>query len=119
MYSGNYLDRDVDAEFDYSDYSYWYDSLYTTGYFAGLFVDNDGNYIDRSAFTNDDHYEKTSHELRISTPQENRVRGLLGFFYQKQYHDFYQSSAVEGLADRFLLNAREPNAPSSSPVSCT
>ena len=34
-YSGNYLDRDVEASFDYSDYSYFYDSIYyTTGYFS-------------------------------------------------------------------------------------
>jgi hypothetical protein len=26
----------------------------------------------------------------VTTPQDQRVRGLLGFFYQKQYHDFYQ-----------------------------
>ncbi len=113
VYSGNYLERDLDGEFDYSDYSYWYDTLYSTGSYAGLFanlfVDNDGTFLNRAhSFINDDHYEKTSHEIRISTPQENRVRGLLGFFYQKQYHDFYQSFGnVEGLADRFLMNALE------------
>ena len=51
-------------------------------------------------YTNDDYYTKTSHEIRITTPQDNRVRGLLGFFYQKQYHDFYQEFGnIEGLAD--------------------
>jgi outer membrane receptor protein involved in Fe transport len=30
-YSGNYLDRQVDASFDYSDYSYFYDTYYSTG----------------------------------------------------------------------------------------
>jgi iron complex outermembrane recepter protein len=116
VYSGNYLERDVDASFDYSDYSYWYDDLYSTGsyagFFAGLFVDNDGNFLNRAhSFTSDDQYAKTSHEIRINTPQENRVRGLLGLFYQKQFHDFYQQFGnVEGLADRFLMNAQEPGA---------
>ncbi len=32
--------------------------------------------------------------MRISTPQDNRVRGLLGFFYQKQYHDFHEEFGV-------------------------
>ena len=33
------------------------------------------------------------------------MRGLLGFFYQKQFHDFFQTFGnVEGLADRFLMN---------------
>jgi outer membrane receptor protein involved in Fe transport len=116
VYSGNYLERNLDGEFDYSDYSYWYDTLYSTGSsagtFANLFVDNDGNYLNRAhSFTNDDYYDKTSHEIRISTPQDKRVRGLLGFFYQKQYHDFYQQFGnVEGLADSFLMNALEPGA---------
>jgi outer membrane receptor protein involved in Fe transport len=81
----------------------------SAGYFASLFVDNDGNYLNRAHnFTNDDYYDKESHEIRISTPQDKRVRGLLGYFYQKQYHDFYQQFGnVEGLADFFLMNALE------------
>ena len=116
VYSGNYLERELDGEFDYSDYSFWYDTLYSTGSsagtFANLFVDNDGEYLNRAhSFANDDYYDKTSHEIRISTPQDKRVRGLLGFFYQKQYHDFYQQFGnVEGLADFFLMNALEPGA---------
>jgi outer membrane receptor protein involved in Fe transport len=34
VYSGNYLERNVDGSFDYSDYSFYYDNLYTTGYFS-------------------------------------------------------------------------------------
>ncbi|MGH8130859.1 MAG: TonB-dependent receptor [Steroidobacteraceae bacterium] len=112
VYSGSYLARDQDGAFDYSDYSFFYDNLYTTGYFARLFLDNDGNQLNPDAgYVNDDYYNKTSHELRISTPQDRRVRGLLGFFYQKQYHDFYQEFGVlEGLADAMLMNAQEPGS---------
>jgi outer membrane receptor protein involved in Fe transport len=62
VYSGNYLNRDVDGSFDYSDYSFYYDNLYTTGYFSRLFLDNNGvqNNPDAS-FTNKDHYTKASH----------------------------------------------------------
>ncbi len=107
VYSGNYLDRDVDGSFDYSDYSYWYDNLYTSGYFTGLFFDNNGNHVNPDAsFTNNDHYTKESHELRISTPQDKRVRGLLGFFWQHQYHDFYQQFGnIAGLADVMVMNS--------------
>ena len=116
-YSGNYLDRNVEASFDYSDYSYFYDQIYYTGYFAALFFDNnddradgveDGNGDFRSLvppvhrYYNDDGYTKQSHELRISSPQDNRVRGLLGVFWQEQKHDFWQSFLVEGLADIML-----------------
>lgn len=111
-YSGNYLSRDVNGSFDYSDYAYWYDTLYTSGFFSQLFFDNAGNPLNpAAAYTSDDYYNKTSHELRISTPQDRRVRGLLGFFYQKQYHDFYQEfGVIEGLADVMLMNAQEPGA---------
>ena len=111
-YSGNYLNRDFDSSFDYSDYSYWYDSLYTTGYFSGLFFDDTGAAVNPAArYTNNDHYTKKSHELRISTAQDKRVRGLLGFFYQKQYHDFHQEfGVIEGLADIMEMNALEPGS---------
>ncbi|MGE0032128.1 MAG: TonB-dependent receptor [Steroidobacteraceae bacterium] len=113
VYSGNYLDRDQDGAFDYSDYSFFYDSYYTSGFFGELFVDDDGNQLNPDAqFMNDDQYKKQSHELRISTPQDKRVRGLLGFFYQKQEHDFYQEfGRIEGLTQELLLNRDEPNSP--------
>ena len=112
VYSGNYLDRDQEGAFDYSDYSFFYDNLYTTGYFARLFVDNAGNQLNPdAAFENQDYYSKTSHEIRISTPQDKRVRGLLGFFYQKQYHDFYQPfGLIAGLADVREMNNQEGGA---------
>ena len=110
-YSGNYLNRDVDASFDYSDYSYWYDNLYTSGYFAGLFLNNAGGRPNPShSYINNDAYSKQSHELRLSTDQSKRLRGLLGFFYQKQEHDFEQPFGnIPGLADSMLMNRDEPN----------
>ncbi len=111
IYSGNYLDRETEASWDYSDYAYWYDTAYTTGYFAGMFFDNDGNRINPvPKYLNDDKYNKTSHELRITTPQDKRVRGLLGFFWQKQFHDFVQPfGLLDGLADVMLMNRDEPD----------
>ena len=122
-YAASYLNREVDGSFDYSDYSYWYDTAYTTGYYADLHFANSG---DRAApnqffpdagtrvmggayFTNDDGYKKTSHELRISSPQDNRVRGLVGLFYQNQKHDFQQHWKVDGLADSMEPNQDNPN----------
>jgi iron complex outermembrane recepter protein len=117
VYAGNYLDRSVDGAFDYSDYSYWYDQTYSTGFFLDLFKDNQGRPINPdAAFSNNDNYTKTSHELRISTPQDKRVRGLLGFFYQKQYHDFYQEfGRLPGLATSMTPNGQDPNATMNFP----
>lgn len=113
VYSGNYLDRDQDGSFDYSDYSFYYDSLYTTGYFARLFLDDDGGQLNPdAAFENHDYYTKQSHEIRISTPQDKRVRGVLGLFYQKQEHDFYQPfGLIAGLAGDRAMNGLEPGGP--------
>ena len=109
VYSGSYFNREDEGSSDYSDYAYFYDAYYTTGYFAAMFIDNNGAPISRAmAYTADDYYTKTSHELRITTPQENRVRGLLGFFYQKQYHDFHEEFGdMEGLADIRPMNEFE------------
>lgn len=116
VYSGSYLDREVDGSFDYSDYSYWYDTIYSTGYYADLhFADTGARTIPNqfvpsywntadvgtrvmtgARFTNNDGYTKKNHEIRISSPQDNRFRGLLGFFWQEQYHDFEQHWEVDG-----------------------
>jgi len=124
VYSGSYLDRTVDASFDYADYSYWYDAIYTTGYYSDLHFADTGarsipNYFVPSYFdaadvgtrvmngaryTNDDKYTKNTHEVRISTDPEKSVRGMLGFFTQHQYHDFEQHWEVEGLGAAVMMN---------------
>jgi len=134
-YAASYLDREVDASFDYSDYSYWYDTAYTSGFYSDLHFANPvpgATYADRAAanmfvpdpfnssdvgarvmggarYENDDGYKKTSHELRISSPQENRLRGLVGLFYQNQTHDFQQRWKVDGLADVMEMNQDNPH----------
>ena len=112
-YSGNHLTRDVDASFDYSDYSYWYDNVYTSGYFAGLFLNNAGQRVNPAqSFLNNDAYTKQSHELRLSSAQDNRLRGMIGFFYQKQKHDFEQRFGnIAGLSNAMSMNQDEPNGP--------
>jgi iron complex outermembrane recepter protein len=118
VYSGNYLERDFDGSFDYSDYSYWYDALATTGWYGSYFIDDNGDRVPQQghSFINNDRYTKTSHELRITTPRENRVRGLLGFFYQKQFHDFEQPFGnLPGLADDRVPNGLDPNATQQYP----
>ena len=124
-YSGSYLNRDFEGSFDYTDYSYWYDTAYTsTGFYADLHFSNDGprtvpnalvpgagtRMMNGAHFTNDDGYTKSSHELRISTPQDSRLRGMVGFFVAKQTHDFEQHFKMDGLADSMQLNANEPNS---------
>ncbi|GAB3360075.1 TonB-dependent receptor [Lysobacter tyrosinilyticus] len=94
-YAFSHLKRDVDSEADYSDYSFWYDTL--RGY---TLYDNGGALIDPTQFINStDAYSKTSHELRITSPAENRLRFVAGLFWQQQQHDIFQRYKVNNLAD--------------------
>jgi iron complex outermembrane receptor protein len=43
-----------------------------------------------------DGYKRTSHELRIASPQENRLRMVAGLFWQQQSHDIFQRYKVDG-----------------------
>ncbi|MBO9559339.1 MAG: TonB-dependent receptor [Caulobacter sp.] len=95
VYAGSYLDRDVDTHQDYTDYSYFYDTL--AGYGA-YWTDNAGNPVDPSQYiTGHDAYAKVSHEIRVSTPQENRFRVVGGLFYQRQTHGIYQNYQIDQL----------------------
>ena len=84
---------------DYSDYAFFYDTAATAT--ASYFYDNDGELINPSQFINGkDGYTKTSNELRISSPAENRWRFVGGLFAQRQTHDIQQAYKITGLARR-------------------
>lgn len=99
------LKRDVDSESDYSDYGFWYDTL--AGYGA-YFYDDNGDYINPAQYIQaTDGYKRTSHELRISSPQENRFRMVAGLFWQQQSHDIFQRYKVDDLTQDFWVNGWE------------
>jgi iron complex outermembrane receptor protein len=92
-YSGSYLDREVEYDNDYSAYAEYSSFIdYYTCYYAydsaaGAYdfyacEDPRIQYQDRSQYTRD------SHEFRIATPQQNRLRLIAGVFYQRAEHDF-------------------------------
>jgi outer membrane receptor protein involved in Fe transport len=107
-YAGGYLNRKVDTESDYSDYSYWYDVAYyalhnaapdSYGLFGSYFYDDDGGAIDISQYIQGkDRYRRYTHELRFATPAENRLRFVGGLFAQRQVHDIEQRYLIGDLA---------------------
>ena len=102
IYSGGYLDRDIHNSYDYSDYSFGYDSYYVDypDYFGNNFVDNDGEFIDPSQYTvNRSKFSKQTHEFRISSSAEAKVRWVAGLFLQRQTDDNYNAYTVDGLSD--------------------
>jgi iron complex outermembrane recepter protein len=102
IYAGSYLKRDVDSESDYSDYSYWYDTL--SGY-GTYWYDNNGDLInDPSQYIQaKDRYERSTHELRIASPVENRWRFVAGAFLQDATHDIEQRYKINNLADQLSV----------------
>jgi iron complex outermembrane receptor protein len=105
-YAFAHLKRDVDIDSDYSDYSFWYDTLSAYGAYLCSELDDDGvcvpgTLINPSQYIQGvDGYKKTSHELRIASPQDNRFRFVAGVFLQDQKHSIEQRYAIDGdLAD--------------------
>ena len=104
-YVFSHMKRDVDSESDYSDYGFWYDTL--AGYGA-YFYDDNGVLINPAQYIQaTDGYQKTSHELRIASPRENRVRFAAGLFWQQQQHDIHQRYRVDGLASDLSVSGYE------------
>jgi iron complex outermembrane recepter protein len=87
LYSGGYFEREVHNLVDYSQYSIGYDAqAIGVGSAYTRFIDNTGHLLDRPVqYTNNhDHYTKFSNELRLTSPADYRLRGILGAFYQRQ-----------------------------------
>jgi len=93
IYAGAYLKRHDYVESDYSDYTYWYDTLTTYGAYWG---DDPSQFIHGT-----DKYNRSTHELRISTANnENRFRFVAGAFWQRQEHNIQQ---------RYMINDLNPS----------
>jgi outer membrane receptor protein involved in Fe transport len=106
-YAGAYMKRQIDGEFDYSDYSYFYDALY--GY-AVFWYDNDGNQIEPTQYiVSDDSFTKQSHELRFTSPPDRPIRLVGGLFYQRQTHNIEQNYIIDNLADFVAVPGTDDN----------
>ena len=109
IYAGGYLQRNIHARADYSDYAYFYDSYYNSQtsyptYFGDNFRNNAGQLISPSQYTiSSNNFTKESHEFRISTPKDWRVHGVFGLFLQRQYNYTRDEYRVDGLADAYSI----------------
>jgi iron complex outermembrane receptor protein len=111
--ASSYLRRQMDSNYDYTDYAYYYDVLYQSfgpGYnFSAYFYDNMYNPIDFTQYyTGDDSFGKYSNEIRLSSPQDQRFRFVAGFFQNRQRHNIHQQYYVRDFAD-FLEVSGHPD----------
>jgi outer membrane receptor protein involved in Fe transport len=89
VYAGAYLDRDADGLDDYSHYAQYLDNYY--GYYGGCYHydSTNANCTNPSQFiTSDETFTRQSHELRLQSSPDNRLRWIAGLFWQRQEHDF-------------------------------
>ncbi len=95
LYAGAYMKRNVDADSDYSDYAFFYDTL--SGYGA-YWVDDLSNPVEPTQYTQSrGRYTKESHEFRLSTPGDLSVRAVAGLFYQHQTHRIHERYLIDGI----------------------
>ena len=123
-YAGGWFDRNEHTVSDYSDYSYFYDKFFGSGcnwltqtgynyatahgigaycgagtpqatspsaFPAGSFVSDPQEFV----ITNG-HYTKWSHELRLTTPQDLPVKGIVGLFAERQVHEIWEQYTIPG-----------------------
>ena len=122
-YSGSYMRRTVDTIADYSYFSVAYDTfgdqtLFPDSYgsYAGYnyLKDSLGNDIDPSQYQHtNDHYTKQSHELRISSPADKRLRMTAGLFFQRQTDHNVADYGIFGLSD--AVDPYSPPLPGAPP----
>ncbi len=95
-YSGSYFQRTIDNTQDYSYFSVAYGDIRTD---YNYYKDSAGNDLDPTQIYHaHDRYTKMSHELRVSSPKEERLRLTAGLYMQRQT-DFHQADyEIDGLA---------------------
>jgi iron complex outermembrane recepter protein len=106
VYSGSYLNRRVASETDYTAYAFYYDTYYTQtpDLFGNLFHNDAGTPISPAMRqVNRDHFTKTSHELRVSSPSDAGWRFVAGAFLQQQGDDWHVEFKVDGLATNYSI----------------
>jgi iron complex outermembrane recepter protein len=93
VYSGAYLDRNVEQQMDYTNYArgrygYYYQCT-GVSYSATKGNANATCYSPSSVWKDSERDTHVSQELRLSTPDDWRLRGLVGLFYEdyKIYDD--------------------------------
>jgi outer membrane receptor protein involved in Fe transport len=99
VYTGGWFQRKIDNQVDYSEYTIGYDAYaFHSGYTYTRLFNNAGQMIDPTQYERSrNRYTKDSQEMRLNSPQEYRMRGTAGLFYQRQTDDIRAEYRVDGL----------------------
>lgn len=96
-YAGSYFDRHSNGDNDYADYAFFYDTMDSS--FGAGNRNNAGQIIDPTqVFSYRNYGQKISQELRLATPTDWRIHGIVGAFYQRQKESYFSNYNVKDLA---------------------
>lgn len=98
VYAGAYMKRTTHSVADYSDYSEFYDRVYGSGanWTNGKTLGSGSAIMPQEFVIDKGYFEKWSHEIRLTTPQDLPVKGTVGAFIQRQLHDIVQQYTMPG-----------------------
>jgi iron complex outermembrane recepter protein len=109
-YAGAFMKRDTHSIADYSDYSEFYDRVFGSG---AYWTDHAGKPImPQELVVSVGYFQKWSHELRLSTPQDLPVRATVGVFIERQQHRIWEQYVMPGFGftnPYGVLNSPTPN----------
>lgn len=99
VYAGSYLDRDVEYDIDYSEYSAYSSFIpyYTCDFDSNYYFLTDTCIDPRIQYDQKSKYKVQSHELRLQSDQDARVRFVAGLFYQDAEHAYDNQWRIDGL----------------------
>jgi outer membrane receptor protein involved in Fe transport len=124
VYAGAYLVRNIDQQTDYTNYArgLWGYYYQCTG-FSKSFDPPSKCYSPNATWTDNTRLTHQSHELRFSTPDDLRIRGLLGLYYENyavdddtewHYRSMPQCTPAQD-TQCYLLVQPWPGAPANNP----
>ena len=99
IYAGSFMDRDVDVNADYSDYSDYYNSSWITYASCDYYYSADSACTSMSIFYSaDNKYERNTHELRLQSQLEGNVQFVAGVYLEDSSHTYRQEWNQPGMA---------------------
>ena len=100
VYAGAFMKRNLQSIADYSDYSYFYDKIdgYGASWTGSPTAGTSGGspIMPQELVVSNSSFEKFSHELRVSTPQDLPVKATVGLFIQRQQHRISEDYVMPG-----------------------
>ncbi len=116
-YAGAYMKREIHSIADYADYSFFYDHRFGSGHYwlgaSGLQTNANGvvtggtPIMPQELVYTKGHFEKWSHEIRLTTPQDLPVKGTVGLFVERQLHNIFEDYIEPGygFSNPYVQNA--------------